>query len=176
MNEPGRLLLLLRHAKAVAASHGMSEASDHARPLSERGRADAASMGRLLRARGLIPRRALVSTSLRTRETFALLGAPPGDAPGSSEMPMPEPVFSEALYLAEPRTLLDTLREQENSLESILLIGHNPGMQELAAMLASDPGMLQAGFPTCMLAVLRLEGAWSELAPRRAALRELLRP
>jgi phosphohistidine phosphatase len=163
-----RQLLLLRHAKAVPALPGMTEAFDHARALSERGRADASAMGALLRERKLIAERALVSTSARTRETFDLLGP--------FEAGAPELVLSDALYLAEPRTLLDTLCERSADARSVLLIGHNPGLHELAMMLATDSAALDRSFPTCMLALFRITGNWQELRPGQATLLELLRP
>ena len=157
---------MLRHAKAVTST-GRTDA-DHARALSERGRLDAAAMGLLLRRRALTPALVLVSTTLRTRETFALLGPFAGQQPRTS--------FLDALYLAEPETLLDLLRELGGTAASVMLIGHNPGMHELALQLASADPKLEHGFPTCTLALLAFEGDWSELAPGRAQLQELLHP
>jgi phosphohistidine phosphatase len=163
-----RRLLLLRHAKAVASRPGMSDASDHGRPLSERGRLDAAAMGRKLRSLGLVPALALVSTALRTRETFDLLGPFEGDAPRQ--------ILSDALYLAEPRALLDVVQEEGDTAESVMLVGHNPGLHELALTLAGGNPVLEQGFPTCSLAVFKVEGKWSELSPRHASLKDVLRP
>ena len=173
MSGGDRLLLLLRHARAVATPAGTSEASDHARALCERGRADAIAMGVLLRDRHLVPDRALVSTAVRARETFALL-----EAGGSA------PELSDGLYLAEPRTLLEALRDDGLQARSLMLIGHNPGMHELALTLAEGSPAAEAGpirelranFPTCTLAVFTVAGGWPELAAKRCTLAALLRP
>lgn len=168
MNQGGRRLLLLRHAKAVAPRPGAPDASDHARALSERGRLDASALGRLLRDQALTPALALVSSALRTRQTFELLGL--GSGPDA-----PHPTLSDALYLADPETLLDVLREQDPGLASIMLVGHNPGMHELAVRLAEGNPVLAQGFPTCTLAVFAIEGDWAGLGPGRSRLLEILR-
>lgn len=166
MSQGPRRLLLLRHAKAVAPGPGASDASDHARGVSARGRLDAAALGRLLRERALIPAVALISTALRTRETFDLLGL---------DAARPRRLFSDALYLAAPETLLDLLREQDDTADSVMLVGHNPGMHELALWLARDGAGLADGFPTCTLALFAFDGDWRDLAPTRATLLDLLR-
>ena len=163
-----RRLLLLRHAKAVAARPGQSDASDHGRPLSERGRLDATALGRTLRSRGLAPTLALVSTALRTRETFELL-QPFGAA-------TPRQVLRDALYLAEMAHLLDVVREEGGTADTVLLVGHNPGLHELALTLAGGDRALLQGFPTCRLALFTAVGEWSDLAPGRARLQDVLDP
>ena len=161
-------LLLLRHARAVTAREDESDASDRSRALSPGGRRDAAALGERLRQRALAPEQALVSPALRTRETFDLLCPFAPAAPRST--------FPDALYLAAPHTLLAMLRERNEARGSLMLIGHNPGLHELALMLGGRHELLQAGFPTCTLALFGFDGAWSELAPRRARLLEVLRP
>ena len=156
-------LLLLRHAKAVTAQPNQSDAADHDRALSERGRDEALGLGRQLRARALLPQVALVSTARRTRETFGLLGL---DA---------RLVLEDSLYLASAAGLLDTLREHGGSAASVLLVGHNPGVHQLALGLSAAPGLTQ-GFPTCMLAAFDIDGDWAHLTPRQARLSDLLRP
>ncbi len=173
MSEPARQLLLLRHAKAVTAQPGMSDASDHARPLSARGRADASALGVQLRARALLPDMALVSTSRRTRETADLLGL---DGEVDAEDGGTRLVLSDALYLASAAGLLDALREQSGGARRVLLIGHNPGLHELALHLATDNAVLAQGLPTCALAAFDIDGEWSDLAPARARLCSISRP
>ncbi len=165
MSQGQRRLLLLRHAKAVAPAPGAPDASDHARGLSARGRLDAAVLGRLLRERGLIPATALISTAVRTRETFDLLGLDPD---------RPRRIFSDALYLAAPETLLDLLREQGGAADSVMLVGHNPGMHELALRLAADEAPFEKGFPTCTLALFAIDHEWRDLAPACSTLLDLL--
>ncbi len=161
-------LLLLRHARAVTAQEDGSDASDRTRTLSPGGRVDAGALGERLRQRALAPVQALVSPSLRTRETFELL------RPFASAEP--RSTFPDALYLATPRTLLAMLREREEARGSLMLVGHNPGLHELALLLTGGHELLQAGFPTCTLALLGFEGTWSALAPCGARLLEVLRP
>ncbi len=166
MSAPCRLLLL-RHARAVAAG-GDEYAADRERALSPGGRLDAGAMGARLRGRALSPQRALVSTALRTRETFDLLRPFAPDEPRAT--------FHDALYLAPPGTLLAMLREQDEAPGGLMLVGHNPGLHELALLLTGGDERLQAGLPTCMLVLLGFDGAWSGLAPRGARLLEVLRP
>ena len=163
-----RRLLLLRHARAVAAQEDASDASDRSRTLSPSGRLDADALGALLRQRALAPEQALVSPALRTRETFELLRPFAPTEPCAA--------FHDALYLAAPSTLLAMLRGQDCAPGSLMLVGHNPGLHELALMLSGGHELLQDGFPTCTLAMFGFDGAWSELAPRRARLLEVLRP
>jgi len=163
-----RRLLLLRHAKAVTAFADMSDATDHARGLSGRGKHDAAAMGQLIRERGLTPECVLISTALRTRETFDLLGPFEGNGPRQ--------VLSPGLYLGEAASLLEVVREQGGSSESVMLIGHNPGIHELALQLAPDGAEVKWSFPTCTLALFDVEGEWTDLGPGRAVLREVLQP
>ena len=163
-----RRLLLLRHARAEAAQEDASEASDRSRTLSARGRLDAGALGTLLRQRSLAPEQALLSPALRTRETFELL-RPFGPAE-------PRCSIHDALYLAAPHTLLAMLRECHDAPGSLMLVGHNPGLHELALMLTGGHELLQAGFPTCTLALFAFDGAWTALAPRSARLLEVLRP
>ncbi len=115
-----RQLLLLRHAKS---SWDDPSLADHDRPLSKRGRKAAAAMRAAIFSRSPIPDRALVSTARRTRETFAALD------------PWPEPpevAFQEALYHASPSAMLDFVRKVDEFCRCVLLVGHNPGLMELA--------------------------------------------
>lgn len=155
-----RRLLLLRHAKAVAIAGPASEAGDHARDLSDRGRQDASRLGDMLRSQGLQPDLALVSSALRTRSTWDLL------APFVE--PVPALVISNRIYLAEAEDLLFLLRETAEEIGSVMLVGHNPGLHELALHLAragGDTTGLDSGMPTCALAQFDVIGRWSDLKP-----------
>lgn len=151
-------LLLLRHAKS---SWGDPALDDFERPLAPRGRRAAPLMASALLERGWAPDAALVSPAARTRETWALVAAALPDAP--------EPAFPKPLYLASPAVLLDTVRRAPAAAEVLLLLGHNPGLERLAAQLAgpdSDPAALAAlrsKFPTAGLAVVEAAGEWSAL-------------
>src|SRR4051812_16087630 len=118
-----RRLMLLRHAKTERAEPG---ASDRDRKLAPRGRADAPKIGAYMARHGFVPDLALVSAAKRTRETWALI-APAFTKP-------PQVAFEEQLYQAGPEQLFDIIRETSRAL-SLAVIGHNPGLHELAVEL-----------------------------------------
>jgi phosphohistidine phosphatase len=153
-----RRLLLLRHAKAERRT---PEGSDHDRALAGRGRTDARKIGAYLARHGLIPDRALVSTSARTRETWALVAEAFDKAPPAS--------FEAGIYEASPQAILDTIQKAGGNSATLLVIGHNPGLQELAALLIAAGDVdarqrLKEHFPTSALAVIGLPtGNWRTL-------------
>ena len=164
-----KTLLLLRHAK----SSWSEPLDDHDRPLSGRGRRAARAMGELLADRALQPDRVLLSTSRRTSETWGLMAPLLG---------RPTEVASQGLYLAPAGQLLQAVREAPGAAEVLLLIGHNPGIEDLARSLAGggDPeGLrrLHKKFPTGALAVLDFPSeAWSDVAPGSGELVSFVRP
>lgn len=164
-----RRLLLLRHAKA---SRGSPELADEERPLSRRGRAAASALGGWLARRRVRIDRVLCSPSRRTRETLALLALAP-------EIPV---AYVDALYLASARTLLARLRRLPPRVHTVLVVGHDPGLDQLARSLAEQGrgralALLEAGFPTGSLAELRVpEESWAVLAAGSAELTRFTRP
>ena len=157
-----KTLYLLRHAKA-----GESPLGDAARPLVKKGRKAAKTMGAFLATLKPPAELILCSTAARTRETLEVV---------LPELPPPRAVlFEEGLYLAEPEALLARLREVPPATASVLMIGHNPGLLELGARLAAEPGPLSEGFPTASLAVLELPG-WAELRWHKAKLSQYRTP
>jgi len=167
--DDARLLLLLRHAKAVPSDEGNGEAFDRARELAPRGQADAAALGAWLHGSGYRPDHILVSSSVRTRETLDGLGLPGATTP----------TVTDALYLAGASDLQALLRDVPEAARSVLLVGHNPGLHELAWHLASaGPAdrALDRGFPTCAFAAFAVRGPWRELAPRNVQLLRVGRP
>ena len=157
---PVRRLLLLRHAKAVAGPDGTG--GDHDRDLSERGCRDAVALGERMRRLALRPELALVSSALRTRRTWELL------AP--FEAPPPVPEILDRLYLAGAATLLAALHEIPDGIVTTLLVGHNPGLHELALHLGGGPdgaaaAALPDGMPTCCLVDVTFEAGWRDLQP-----------
>ena len=153
-------LLLLRHAKS---SRGDASMADRDRPLSGRGRAAAASMRQVMLQLGLAPDLVLVSPARRTLQTLEALEP-------WEDTPLIEPV--EALYLAHVMTLVQALRSVADTVRSVLLIGHNPGMHELALALAGERDLaspahvargLVAGYPTGALAEFAIAGPWHQL-------------
>lgn len=164
-------LLLLRHTKSSWDEPGLS---DFDRPLAPRGRKDAPRIGRALAELKWRPQMALVSPSARTRETWKLVKA--------ETKHLPKPTFSEALYETPAEQLLAKLRHVPEKVDSLMLLGHNPGLQDLALRLAgqgSDEAILQKlrkKLPTGGLARLEFDGSWNELGQGEARLTHLLRP
>jgi phosphohistidine phosphatase len=152
-----RQLLLLRHAKS---SWDDTAIPDRDRALSARGRRAAGTMRQVMRDLGLLPDLVLVSPSKRTLETLEALE--PWD-----ETPLIEPV--DQLYLATETQLLAALRQVAETVRSVLLIGHNPGMHDLALTLTAGKPAGEAmrgiakGYPTGALSELSLAGPWGEI-------------
>lgn len=155
--EPRRIVLF-RHAKA-----DWPQMSDHERPLADRGRKDAAVAGRKLADSGIPFDLALCSTATRTRETWKL---------AVHELPhRPKTVYEERLYEASPGELIAVLNETPDDAQNVVLIGHNPGVQGLADILAGETEgdartrMNGRGFPAAAFAVLSFSGSWKSLEP-----------
>ncbi|RAZ83175.1 histidine phosphatase family protein [Mesorhizobium hawassense] len=166
---PVKQLLILRHAKS---SWDDSSLADFDRPLGPRGQKTAPLMGRELARRGWLPDLALVSPALRTRETWRLIAA---------ELPRHVPAqFADELYEAAPAAILTRVRQAKAT--SLLVIGHNPGLQDFALRLAgagSDARVfdkIREKFPTGALARFTLEDDWSDLAFGDAQLTHCLKP
>lgn len=168
-----RQLLLLRHAKS---SWDDPKLDDHVRPLNRRGRLAAGAMREVLRNLGILPDLVLVSTALRTTQTLEALE--PWD-----ETPIVEPLDS--LYLASGPQMLAVLREVAETVRSVMLIAHNPGLHELACALlgaqAQAPGddaarALAAGYPTGALAEFAVAGRWAGLGDGSVRLERFIDP
>jgi phosphohistidine phosphatase len=164
MAEDVRRLIVVRHAKA-AWPEGVADAE---RPLADRGRLDAPRAGRWLEDEGLVPDRVICSPARRTRETLALVSGVWSAAP---------PVeYDERVYAAGVASLLAVVRGAPPSARSVMLVGHNPGMQGLTVALAGDEASegdierVAEKYPTCAIAVLEVPGTWSALAPGGAQL------
>jgi phosphohistidine phosphatase len=168
-----RQLLLLRHAKS---SWDDPKLSDHARPLNARGWRSAAAMRRTMHELGLTPDIVLVSSARRTLQTLEALE--PWD-----ETPLIEPM--DALYLATVPQMLNVLRGVAQTARSVLLVGHNPGLHELAMTLVGAHAMtmsnemtrrLAEGYPTGALAEFAVAGPWSSLDEGGARLLRFVSP
>jgi len=163
-------LYLLRHAKSSWDDEALS---DHARPLSPRGRRAAPAIAARLRTLDLVPDQITASTSVRTRETVQLV---------LDHFDTPEVEFLSELYLASTRTLLETVRETDDQVEGLMLVGHNPGMHDLACRLLgeADSGAeerLQHKFPTAAVAVFEVRtDSWSAVEYGALALEQFIRP
>ena len=165
-----RRLLLLRHAKTEPLSHG----DDFDRALTERGRKDARRIGEWLADERFAPDLCLYSGAARTRETFEIVAAA-----------QPRPIEAEeenALYDAPSQRILGLVRGLPARVGAALVVGHNPGMGELANMLtgegvSSERLRLASKFPTSALAVIAFDRPdWSGLMPRTGRLERFVTP
>jgi len=160
-------LTLLRHAKSSWDDPG---ASDFERPLNARGLEAAPRAGRALRDLGVAPNLVLCSPSRRTRQTLEL-ALPEMKLPAAAKIE-----FADDLYLAAPAAMLAHLHRPQPEPSSVLLVGHNPGLHNLALALAgSGPDDLEARlaekFPTAAMAVLTFDmPSWHEVVPRMGRL------
>jgi phosphohistidine phosphatase len=162
-------LYLLRHAKAEVGDPSLA---DFDRALTPRGRRAAERIGDLLVSRKELPELVLCSPSQRTRETLELV------LPALCEPP--QILFERSLYLADSGSLLARVCAIPEGVERAMFIGHNPGIEELAARLTRrDPSgrlpTLADKFPTAALAILVLPGRW-EQAPDGGRLEDFIRP
>jgi phosphohistidine phosphatase len=162
-----RRLLLIRHAKS---SWDEPSLPDRNRPLAKRGRKAAERIGVHLRREGVRPDVVLCSPSTRTRETLELLRFRRADISFPSE-----------LYGASAHELLENVSAVGDDAELVAVIGHNPGMQDLAVQLAGNDAVagavrLRERFPTCAVATFDIEGTWRDLTPERSRLASFVVP
>jgi phosphohistidine phosphatase len=157
-----RHLLLLRHAKS---SWDDPKLDDHDRPLAPRGRKAAGLIAAHLRDNHVHVSLVLCSSAQRALETLELV-QPPGQV-----------VIERGLYGATAQQLLERLREVPDEHEAVMLVGHNPAIEDLAGGLTGDASELAGQkFPTGALATLTFSGPWAELASDGAALESFVRP
>ncbi|WP_454748089.1 SixA phosphatase family protein [Ciceribacter selenitireducens] len=166
----GLRLLLLRHAKS-AWPEGVA---DEQRPLNGRGRTAARLVGDYLAEAKLIPDLALVSTARRTQETWALV---------RERLPLkPEMRGVAELYAASPGQILDVLQAVEPAARTVLILAHNPGMQDLGLALtgggdAASRESMAAKYPTAGLAVIDFPAArWRDVGRGMGRLERFVTP
>jgi len=167
-----RTLYLLRHAKSSWEDPGLA---DFDRPLAPRGRRAGATIAGHLRERAVSPELVLCSPALRTRQTLELVAT--GFDPGSGATVELEP----SLYGASAEDLLAALREVPDDVGSVLLVAHQPGIQDLALLLtAAGAGAelerLRAKYPTAALATFSVPGPWRRLEAGSARLEGFVKP
>lgn len=166
-----RQLILLRHAKS---SWDDPLLEDFDRPLAKRGRSAARRIADWLTQNRIRPSLVLCSPAARTRQTLDLLG----DAIGADA----EVIHDKALYLAEMDGLLARIRAVDDHVGCLLMIGHNPGLQDLAVALASSAAKRERArliekFPTASVAWFSVDGSgWADIDPATTELIEFLRP
>ena len=166
-------LFLLRHAKAVPAESGVE---DFERTLMLSGMQDAGAMARYLRKSGYAAQLILSSSSARTAQTAELV---------AQELEC-EVEYRDALYLAEPAKILAAVRGAPVAIPSLMMVGHKPGFEALATLLAREPvrrkerarhEALEEKFPTCALAILDFDiGRWRDVSPGTGKLVDFVRP
>jgi len=164
-------LMLLRHAKSDWSAAGTP---DHERTLNRRGRETAPLMGRYMARERLLPALVLCSTAARTRQTCDLVTA---------EFPHHLPIrYERRLYEASPETIIKVIAATSNDVHTLLVIGHNPGLQLVALTLANrthakQREKLREKFPTAGLAVIDFDAkAWTDILPAGGALERFVSP
>lgn len=167
-----KTLGIFRHAKS---DWNDARLRDFDRPLNKRGRKGAAIMGRHIRDHGMTWDRFLASPAVRVTQTIEIAA--------EAARRTPPITWDRRIYLANSATLLDVLREQEGDPAAILLIGHNPGLEDLIFDLVPDDGssplrdIVEEKFPTAAYAVLELDiDSWRDIEENSARLVHLVRP
>jgi phosphohistidine phosphatase len=164
-------LILLRHAKSEKAEAGQR---DNTRRLNARGRDEAPMMGAYMARHGLVPDRALVSSAARTRETWERVAA--------ALTARPQVIHEERLYNAGSEAILALVKETEPAVRTLLLVGHNPGLHDLARLLIATGDVearerLNENLPTSGLAVIDFAGKdWRKVHPHGGRLERFVSP
>ena len=158
-------LTLLRHAKS-----GWDDMSlrDFDRRLNPKGKRAAATIGRHMREAGLAFDHVVASPAVRVMETLDGISDGYGRALA--------PVWDRRLYLAAASTLLDVVHELAPEHDRVLLVGHNPGLEDLVLLLAADAGEAAEKYPTATLAELAIGDTWADAGAGEAELVRFVRP
>jgi phosphohistidine phosphatase len=167
-----KTLILLRHAKSGWDDHG---ARDFDRRLNPKGERAARTMGNHMRSLGLSWDHAIASPAARVVETLEQVSQGYGRAI--------EPEWDRRAYLASATTLLDLVQSAPERAATLLLSGHNPGLEDLILYLVPDNGTdslrdsVESKFPTASLAVMTCDtDEWASFAPGKAVLTVFVRP
>lgn len=161
-------LMLMRHAK----SDWHNNLSDIERPLNSRGKRDAANMGVYLKQKNLVPDRIVVSAAERTQETATLLQ-------NSLQIAEENIIVDKELYLASSATLREMIELYAITGQRLLVLAHNPGMDEIVSYLASEPVDLTTNgklMTTCAVACFHIETSVALQKPGQGELQHLIRP
>ena len=163
-----RRLILLRHAKS-----DWPDVPDLDRPLAKRGRRDAPRIGRWLHEHGYQPDVVVISPACRTRQTWDLVAPELGGSPAVR--------FEPRAYAASALTLLYLAQELPSQYQAAMLIGHNPGLSDLATSLAAPQASGQSAppaisLPTAAVAVFEFPGDWPSLSPGQTRLVSRITP
>ena len=158
-----KILLLLRHAKSSWKDESLS---DFDRPLNERGKKAAQAIGRYIKKQKIMPDLVLSSPAVRARETTGIIT--------TSAKLTTEIRYDQRIYEADSLRLVHILSQIEDNFCSVLLVGHNPGIEELLGLLTGSSQHM----PTAALAKIRLEGVddWSEISQAKSILELMIKP
>jgi phosphohistidine phosphatase len=166
-----RRLFLFRHAKAIRSKPGTE---DRTRALIERGRKDSARIGAYMAAEALVPDRVLISPAVRTQETWKFTV--------SAFHPAVEVITAEQLYDAKMDTITAVIRKTPAEVHSVLVIGHNPGLHDLALRLTASGNVrahkrLKKKLPTAGLVIIDFDfDDWSKLREESGRLDRFISP
>ncbi|MBH0113519.1 histidine phosphatase family protein [Novosphingobium sp. YJ-S2-02] len=167
-----KILGIFRHAKS---DWNDARLRDFDRPLNARGRKGAAVMGLHIRDNAVGWKRVLASPAVRVTQTLELACEAAGETPPIT--------WDRRIYLANSATLIDVLREQPDDAGSIIMVGHNPGLEDLIFDLVPDDGtsplrdIVEEKLPTAAYAVLELDiDHWADLREGCARITHLVRP
>jgi phosphohistidine phosphatase len=166
-----RRLILLRHAKAESSEPGME---DRTRVLIERGRKDAARIGAYMAGHALLPDRVVISPAVRTQETWKYLAA--------AFKPAPAALSAEPLYDATPHAIFGIIKEAPAAAHTFMVLGHNPGLHEVALMLIASGDIdtrerLREGLPTAGLILIDFAfDDWRKLHSQSGRLERFVSP
>ncbi len=166
-----KILTLLRHAKS---SWDDPVSRDFDRPLNKRGRKAARAVGRAMREAGLAFDAIIASPAVRVVETLRDVGDGYGRAL--------EPDHDQGLYLASPAVLLERIHHVDDKVERLLVVGHNPGLEQLALLLTGGEENdlrqeVEVKYPTATLAEIRFDvDSWADVAAAGGTLTRFIRP
>jgi len=164
-----RSLYVLRHAKSDWSDGSLK---DFDRPLNNRGRKAAKAIGKELRKRKIKPDLVLASAALRASQTLRRVEEFSGTSFDVRE--------DKRIYMAEPQLLIDLIRSAPDDAKRLMIIGHNPGLQQLVLLLARSGELRDEAaekFPTAALAEINFQAeSWRDVAPGDGSLEILLRP
>ena len=156
-------IYVLRHAKS---SWDNSNLSDFDRPLADRGISDAKKMSNFLKDMNIKIDKVLCSNAIRAKETFDLTA-------DGFNFEIDKATYSDKLYFGDTTTIIQDLKELDESLNNILIVGHNPTLHYLVEILTNES---INRFTTCNLATISHNGEWVSLNSQQCSLKSLIRP
>ena len=156
-------IYVLRHAKS---SWDNSNLSDFERPLANRGISDAKKMSKFLKEMDLKIDKDLCSNALRAKETFDLTA-------DGFNFEIDRATYTDRLYFGDSTNIIEGLKELDESLKNILIVGHNPTLHYLVELLTNKS---IERFTTCNLAIISHDGEWISLSSQQCRLRSLIKP